>query len=180
MRTHNMNAGTPNASPVGPFEVTSNKVAVCIRHMVHVLYQLHPSLRAGFAMEWRRWYYRHAAAMVHHVHRVTYDANRETIHNNNESFGTPVPSNDPRSATSTSLASVPADPTSIPDKNTPTYLTPEQTKTMKTLLELPTDEDLNVVLSAAESLCRGTYSKVCGDPVHVADIAAIMRAIGVG
>eukprot|EP00659_Diplonema_papillatum_P002229 gene2229-3434_t len=60
------------------------------------------------------------------------------------------------------------------------YLSHEDTRNMKSLLDLPTDEDLNVVLSAAELLCPGTYAKVCGNPMHVADIAEIVKSMGVG
>eukprot|EP01064_Diplonema_japonicum_P035714 TRINITY_DN7824_c3_g1_i2.p1 TRINITY_DN7824_c3_g1~~TRINITY_DN7824_c3_g1_i2.p1 ORF type:complete len:545 (+),score=84.18 TRINITY_DN7824_c3_g1_i2:84-1637(+) len=177
MREHNKkNAITAPQSDLF-HALPSFKAAVCVKSMVSILLQIHSSLRAGFAMEWRRWYFRKAAAMVHYVQRhitanyLNHDdvgtAQNSIIHGDmstsqNGSF---------------SVRSVPSGVEAQEElKRNRMYLSSEKTKFMKNLLELPTDEDVLLVLSAAELLRPGTYSKVCGDPIHVKDIAMIVRS----
>ncbi|KAJ9449948.1 hypothetical protein DIPPA_27308 [Diplonema papillatum] len=164
MREHNMYETKKSAKQAPTegllFTTVQQKSAVFVKNMVSVLLQVHPCLRAGFAMESRRLYFRRAAAMV------------VCVHDTQHSEGAEAAGADDASAQQPAAAAAP--PQGMQ------YLSHEDTRNMKSLLDLPTDEDLNVVLSAAELLCPGTYAKVCGNPMHVADIAEIVKSMGVG
>eukprot|EP01059_Diplonema_ambulator_P033523 TRINITY_DN705_c1_g2_i1.p1 TRINITY_DN705_c1_g2~~TRINITY_DN705_c1_g2_i1.p1 ORF type:complete len:531 (+),score=155.60 TRINITY_DN705_c1_g2_i1:32-1594(+) len=155
--------------------LTQPRPAVCVRSMVAILLQIHPLLRAGFATEWRRWYFRKARAMVTFVElhlQIPRPHDDDGVH---VEGGNSVTGQNSMNG-SFSVRSGPSQNAELQDdyKNMP-YLPSEKTKLMKTLLELPTTEDVLLVLSAAEMLHPGTYNKVCGDSIQVNLIAHIVR-----
>ena len=150
------------------------KPAQFVRDFVMELDRMDRRLRGGYAAEWRRWLYRRAASVVWYV-------NEQAVPETHE----PEPEQQTESVLPGTVASTVPESTAGHGQDRATrseyYLNSHKTRAMQQLLNLPTNEDLNLHLAAAESLCPGTYSKVCGDPYQVAAMDRYLaRSLGVG
>ena len=133
------------------------------------------ALRGGYAKEWRRLSLRRAAAVVAFVDaHIQPDALDGTFN-----LGDVTSNGSLASGAGADIAS----PRQGGGQNVqaPEYLDKEKIKQMRTLLAIPSHEDLNYLLAAAEQLRPGTYNKVCGDPLQIAVMDKYLtKSLGVG